>query len=210
MSHKLDLRGRLDGPAPTITLADLLLTKLQVWEINRKDLGDTLCLLADHALYRGRSRRGGNQPPAGARQSSARTGVSATPWSEMRRRWRSCGHASPCPGRPTMSLLRSARSSGRSRTPRSPVRGGSAAVSVSESAGTRHQRRSGTDPGGAALDFHRASHQRGFRDRFTGTAHKRLRADDRRRIRRTAAHQDIHRRHRRNQRAGDAVHADAW
>jgi hypothetical protein len=50
MSHKLDLRGRLDGPAPTITLADLLLTKLQVWEINRKDLGDTLCLLADHGL----------------------------------------------------------------------------------------------------------------------------------------------------------------
>ena len=50
MSHKLDLRGRLDGPAPTITLADLLLTKLQVWEINRKDLGDTLCLFADHDL----------------------------------------------------------------------------------------------------------------------------------------------------------------
>jgi hypothetical protein len=50
MSHKLDLRGRLDGAAPTITLDDLLLTKLQVWEINRKDLGDTLCLLADHAL----------------------------------------------------------------------------------------------------------------------------------------------------------------
>ena len=50
MSHKLDLRDRLDGPAPTITLADLLLTKLQVWEINRKDLGDTLCLLADHAV----------------------------------------------------------------------------------------------------------------------------------------------------------------
>jgi hypothetical protein len=50
MSHKLDLRGRLDGPAPTIPLADLLLTKLQVWEINRKDLGDTACLLADHGL----------------------------------------------------------------------------------------------------------------------------------------------------------------
>ena len=27
-----------------------LLTKLQVWEINRKDLGDAVCLLADHAL----------------------------------------------------------------------------------------------------------------------------------------------------------------
>jgi len=50
MSHKLDLRGRLEGPAPTITLADVLLTKLQVWEINHKDLGDTLCLLADHPL----------------------------------------------------------------------------------------------------------------------------------------------------------------
>jgi hypothetical protein len=50
MSHKLDLRGQLNGPAPTVALADLLLTKLQVWEINRKDLGDALCLLADHAL----------------------------------------------------------------------------------------------------------------------------------------------------------------
>jgi hypothetical protein len=50
MSHRLDLRGRLDGPFPTITLADLLLSKLQVWQINRKDLGDALCLLADHEL----------------------------------------------------------------------------------------------------------------------------------------------------------------
>jgi hypothetical protein len=50
MSHRLDLRGRLAQPAPSIPLADLLLTKLQVWEINRKDLGDALCLLADHAL----------------------------------------------------------------------------------------------------------------------------------------------------------------
>ncbi len=50
MSHKLDLRGRLDGPGLTVPLADLLLTKLQVWEINRKDLGDAACLLADHPL----------------------------------------------------------------------------------------------------------------------------------------------------------------
>jgi hypothetical protein len=50
MSHRLDLRGRLDGSLLTISLADLLLSKLQVWEINKKDLGDTLCLLADHAL----------------------------------------------------------------------------------------------------------------------------------------------------------------
>jgi len=50
MSHKLDLRGRLNGPAATVDLADLLLTKLQIWEINEKDLGDVVCLLADHPL----------------------------------------------------------------------------------------------------------------------------------------------------------------
>jgi hypothetical protein len=50
MSHVIDLRGRLDPGPPTLTLADLLLTKLQVWEINEKDLGDITCLLADHAF----------------------------------------------------------------------------------------------------------------------------------------------------------------
>jgi hypothetical protein len=50
MSHRIDLRGRLDGPGPTLTLADLLLTKLQIWEINPKDLGDIVCLLADHEI----------------------------------------------------------------------------------------------------------------------------------------------------------------
>jgi hypothetical protein len=50
MSHRIDLRGRLDGSRPTLDLADLLLTKLQIWEINRKDLGDIVCLLADAPL----------------------------------------------------------------------------------------------------------------------------------------------------------------
>ncbi len=50
MSHVLDLRDRLAAPEPTLPLADLLLTKLQIWEINRKDLSDALCLLADHSL----------------------------------------------------------------------------------------------------------------------------------------------------------------
>ena len=62
MSHRLDLRGQLDGPGPTLTPADLLLTKLQVWEINRKDLGDAACLLADHGLAAGPS----PASPAGA------------------------------------------------------------------------------------------------------------------------------------------------
>jgi len=50
MSHRIDLRGRLGGPGPTLDLADLLLTKLQIWEINEKDVGDAVCLLADHEL----------------------------------------------------------------------------------------------------------------------------------------------------------------
>jgi len=50
MSHRIDLRGRINGPGPTLPLADLLLTKLQIWEINPKDLGDIVCLLADHEL----------------------------------------------------------------------------------------------------------------------------------------------------------------
>lgn len=50
MSHVIDLQGRLDPGPPTIDLADLLVTKLQVWEINAKDLADITCLLADHPL----------------------------------------------------------------------------------------------------------------------------------------------------------------
>jgi hypothetical protein len=56
MSHKIDLRGRLGLPGPTLDLADLLLTKLQIWEINEKDLRDVACLLADHELARGTER----------------------------------------------------------------------------------------------------------------------------------------------------------
>jgi hypothetical protein len=50
MSHVIDLRGRLEPGPPTLDLADLLLTKLQIWEINQKDLGDITCLLADRPL----------------------------------------------------------------------------------------------------------------------------------------------------------------
>lgn len=50
MSHVIDLRGRLEPGAATLDLADLLLTKLQVWEINAKDFADITCLLADRSL----------------------------------------------------------------------------------------------------------------------------------------------------------------
>ncbi len=50
MSHRLDLRGRLGSGGVTLDLADLLLTKLQIWEINPKDLGDIVALLVDHEI----------------------------------------------------------------------------------------------------------------------------------------------------------------
>jgi hypothetical protein len=48
MSHKLDLGARLDVEPLTLPAADLLLTKLQVAEINAKDLSDAAMLLLDH------------------------------------------------------------------------------------------------------------------------------------------------------------------
>ena len=50
MSHTIEFRERLSTDGPTIDLADLLLSKLQIWETNRKDLDDATCLLADHPL----------------------------------------------------------------------------------------------------------------------------------------------------------------
>ena len=50
MCHRLEFAGRLSLSLPTLPLADLLLTKLQVVRINRKDVLDALILLAEHPL----------------------------------------------------------------------------------------------------------------------------------------------------------------
>jgi hypothetical protein len=50
MSHKLDLQGRLELDYPTLPLTDLLMTKLQIAELNEKDVKDMICLLHDHEL----------------------------------------------------------------------------------------------------------------------------------------------------------------
>ena len=50
MCHTLDLRQRLTLDRWTLPLADLLLTKLQIWEANEKDLVDIVALLHDHPL----------------------------------------------------------------------------------------------------------------------------------------------------------------
>jgi hypothetical protein len=50
MSHVIDLRRRLDLDGPCLAPADLLLSKLQIYEINRKDLVDVVALLLDHPV----------------------------------------------------------------------------------------------------------------------------------------------------------------
>jgi hypothetical protein len=48
MCHRLDLRTRLSRSKVTLPLADLLFTKLQIVQINEKDLKDIAALLLDH------------------------------------------------------------------------------------------------------------------------------------------------------------------
>lgn len=50
MCHTLDLEGRLLPGLRTLTPSDLLLTKLQIVQLNNKDARDALAILADHAL----------------------------------------------------------------------------------------------------------------------------------------------------------------
>jgi hypothetical protein len=48
--HTIRLNGRLDADPPTLPLAELLLTKLQIVQINEKDLLDAIVLLLEHEL----------------------------------------------------------------------------------------------------------------------------------------------------------------
>jgi hypothetical protein len=50
MSHIIDLRGRLDHEGPCASPSDLLLSKLQIFEVNHKDLVDLTALLLDHPI----------------------------------------------------------------------------------------------------------------------------------------------------------------
>jgi hypothetical protein len=50
MSHVIDLRGRLGHSGPCASPSDLLLSKLQIFEVNKKDLVDVTALLLDHPV----------------------------------------------------------------------------------------------------------------------------------------------------------------
>jgi hypothetical protein len=53
MCHRLELEPRIDVDAPTLPVADLLLTKLQIVELNEKDASDVACLVESHELGHG-------------------------------------------------------------------------------------------------------------------------------------------------------------
>lgn len=50
MCHSLDLEGHLPVGSATLTPADILLTKLQIFEVNDKDLIDSIALLLSHPV----------------------------------------------------------------------------------------------------------------------------------------------------------------
>lgn len=51
--HVLNFVGRLEADGPTLPLAELLLEKMQIVQINEKDLIDTTMLLREHAIGAG-------------------------------------------------------------------------------------------------------------------------------------------------------------
>jgi hypothetical protein len=52
-SHRIPFAGRLEADKPTLPLAELLLEKMQIHEINEKDMIDSIMLLREHPLGSG-------------------------------------------------------------------------------------------------------------------------------------------------------------
>jgi hypothetical protein len=50
MCHDIDFRGRLEVDYPTIPLAEMLLEKLQIVQINEKDVKDLIILFREHEI----------------------------------------------------------------------------------------------------------------------------------------------------------------
>ncbi len=55
MSHTLSFEGRIEVDYPTLPLADLFLSKMQIFKLNEKDVIDTVVLLREHRV-------GGEEP----------------------------------------------------------------------------------------------------------------------------------------------------
>ena len=66
MCHVLDFSDRIDRMSHTLDVTDLLLSKLQIVEMNRKDIQDILYLLAGFEV-----RDGDEPPPSGSPGSTS-------------------------------------------------------------------------------------------------------------------------------------------
>jgi hypothetical protein len=79
MCHRFEFGDRLGLTKPTLPLAELLLSKLQVVKINRKDVLDALALLAEHPLA---SDDGSGDPSAAtaAINTGRITGLTSSDW----------------------------------------------------------------------------------------------------------------------------------
>jgi len=53
MCHSFNFKERLEVDAKTIPLADMLVTKIQIIDVNEKDLKDAVCLFADYDVGAG-------------------------------------------------------------------------------------------------------------------------------------------------------------
>ena len=53
MCHSFNFRDRLEVDSKTISLADMLITKIQIIAVNEKDLKDAVCLFADYDVGSG-------------------------------------------------------------------------------------------------------------------------------------------------------------
>ncbi len=78
MSHTLDLGTRLEAEPETLAAAELLLTKLQIAEVNAKDLSDAAMLLWDHEPRRRRRPRAAEPRPAGGARAPPTGGCYTT------------------------------------------------------------------------------------------------------------------------------------
>jgi hypothetical protein len=80
MCHRFEFRDRLAVSRPTLPLAELLLTKLQIVKINRKDLLDALILLASHPLAATTDGAGEGTDAAAAINVSRIVGLTSADW----------------------------------------------------------------------------------------------------------------------------------
>jgi hypothetical protein len=80
MCHAFVFRDRLAVSRPTLPLAELLLTKLQIVKINHKDLLDALILLASHPLAATSDGAGEGADAAAAINVSRIVGLTSADW----------------------------------------------------------------------------------------------------------------------------------